>query len=254
MITLPSIAVQLYSVRELLKDDLPGVVSRIAAMGYAGVEPFGLDAESARAQAAVFADLGLQVPSMHGELPLGDQQEAVLDIMDTVGTRRVFVSRGPDSFQTPEGIRQVCADLNAASAIAARRGCTVGYHNHWWEFETVSGTGRTGFDLMLDLLDPAVLLQIDTYWVRTAGHDPAAVVRQVNRRAPALHIKDGPAVLDQPMLAVGDGVLDFPAVIAAAEGRAEWLIVELDHCATDILEAVRRSYDYLSGKGLGRGR
>ena len=55
------------------------------------------------------------------------------------------------------------------------------------------------------------------------------------------------------MVALGDGVVDIPSVVAAGEGRSEWLIVELDACATDMMEAVERSCSYLVANGLGRG-
>jgi uncharacterized membrane protein len=67
-----------------------------------------------------------------------------------------------------------------------------------------------------------------------------------------LHIKDGPAVKDAPMVAVGDGTLDFVAI--AQSSAAEWWIVELDECATDMLEAVQKSYTYLTARGLAVGK
>jgi hypothetical protein len=48
------------------------------------------------------------------------------------------------------------------------------------------------------------------------------------------------------MTAVGDGVLDVPGIIAAGEGNTEWLIVELDRCASDMLTAVDKSQKYLA--------
>jgi sugar phosphate isomerase/epimerase len=56
------------------------------------------------------------------------------------------------------------------------------------------------------------------------------------------------------MTAVGQGVMDIPAIVAAAEGRTEWMIVELDSCATDMWKAVEESYRYLIEKGLAYGR
>ena len=126
-----------------------------------------------------------------------------------------------------------------------------GIHNHWWEFLQVEG--RYVYQIMLEHLDPAIFFQVDTYWVQTAGPDPAQVVKELGPRAPLLHLKDGPAVKGKPHTAVGDGVLDFPSIVRAAEGVAEWLIVELDSCATDMLEAVEKSYQYLVGEGLARG-
>ena len=40
----------------------------------------------------------------------------------------------------------------------------------------------------------------------------------------------------------------------AAGSNAEWLIIELDECATDMMEAVRKSYRYLTTQGLARGK
>jgi hypothetical protein len=56
------------------------------------------------------------------------------------------------------------------------------------------------------------------------------------------------------MTAVGDGVVDVPAIVQAGKPATEWLIVELDRCATDMMAAVARSYSYLVVEGLARGR
>jgi sugar phosphate isomerase/epimerase len=149
-------------------------------------------------------------------------------------------------------IKQTCDLFNQAQAVADENGMTLGYHNHWWEFRRIED--RYIYQVMLEYLDPAILFQIDTYWVQTAGVDPAQVVKELGPRASLLHIKDGPAVEREPQVAIGDGVLDFPAIIQAAGDTAEWLIVELDHCATDMLEAVEKSYRYLVREGLARGK
>ena len=47
------------------------------------------------------------------------------------------------------------------------------------------------------------------------------------------------------MTAVGDGKLDIPGILEASADHAEWLIVELDNCATDMMTAVEKSYKYL---------
>ena len=112
---------------------------------------------------------------------------------------------------------------------------------------------RLGFDVMLELVDPGVVFEVDTYWVQTGGQSAAELVKRLGDRAPLLHIKDGPATEKEPMVAVGQGVLDFPTIIPAATG-AQWLIVELDRCATDMLDAVDESYRYLVGEGLAHGR
>jgi sugar phosphate isomerase/epimerase len=56
------------------------------------------------------------------------------------------------------------------------------------------------------------------------------------------------------MTAVGDGVMDFPAIIKAGENYTEWLIVEVDRCATDMVLAVEKSLKHLVLNGLGSGK
>ena len=140
--------------------------------------------------------------------------------------------------------------LNAASVAAQAAGISLGYHNHWFEYASLGG--RLAADILCENLDDAVFLELDVYWIKTAGQDPAAIVRQQGKRAPLLHIKDGPAIQAEPMTAAGTGVMDFSAIAAAA--NAEWWIVELDSCATDMLQAVQQSYTYLTTNGLAYGK
>jgi sugar phosphate isomerase/epimerase len=238
------IALQLYTVREALAEDFAGVIERIADIGYVGVEPiFNLPGTTTEEAAKLFEELGLEVPSTHVPLPLGEDRNRVLDVMAAFHCRRLISMKGPDSFETLDLIRQTCDLFNEAYAVAAENGMAFGIHNHWWECQQVAG--RYVYQVMLEHLEPAIFFELDTYWVQTAGLDPVQVVKELGPRVPLLHIKDGPAVKDEPQVAVGDGALDVPRIVQVAEGTAEWLIVELDRCATDIMAAVERSYQYL---------
>ena len=74
-------------------------------------------------------------------------------------------------------------------------------------------------------------------------------------RAPLLHIKDGPNEEGKAHVAVGDGVLQIADIINAADPNVlEWVIVELDACDTDMLEAIRGSYAFLTSESLAEGR
>jgi sugar phosphate isomerase/epimerase len=246
------IALQLYSIRKQLENDFEGGVRRIADMGYVGVEPAGFPGTTPEKAAALFKELGLAVPSVHIQMPLGDSKQQTLDTMRTLGSTRIVSGRGPEKFETPDKVKASCERYNEASAVAAENGMTFGIHNHWWEFMPMDG--RHVYNLMLEHLAPEVFFQVDTYWVKTAGPDPADVVRELGARAPLLHIKDGPCEKDKPMTAVGDGVMDFPAIVEAGGANVEWMIVELDRCATDMMEAVEKSYAYLTSEGLAEGR
>jgi len=247
------IGLQLYSVREYAQEhSFEAAVRKVAAMGYIGMEPAGFPGTTPEAAGKLFKELGLVVPSAHTGLPLGDTKNEVLDAMRAIDCPRIITGKGPADFETLDKIKATCDLFNEANLVAQENGMAFGIHNHWWEYLQVEG--RYVYQVMLELLDPAIFFELDTYWIKTAGVDPAQVAREMGVRAPFLHIKDGPCVKSEPMTAVGDGIMDFPAIVEAGNPHTEWLIVELDRCATDMMEAVAKSYSYLVGHRLARGR
>lgn len=246
------IALQLYTLRESMVNDFEGVVRRVAAMGYIGVETAGFPGTTPEKASRLFQSLGLAVPGAHLPMPVGDQKQASLDTANALGTKRMINGLGPDHFTSVDKIKAACDQFNAAGAVAAEHGFTFGIHNHWWEFLQVEG--RLVCDIMLEHLEPSVFFELDVYWVQTGGADPVDVVKRLGKRAPILHIKDGSCNREEPMTAVGKGKVNIPGVIGAGVGSSEWLIVELDRCATDMADAVEQSYRYLVDNGLGSGR
>jgi sugar phosphate isomerase/epimerase len=248
------IGLQLYTLREAMASEFSGVIKKVADFGYLGVEAAGVIYEHTPVQdaAKLFKDLGLTVLGAHEKLPLGDDKNAVLDRMALLDCKRLICPwRPPEQFKTLDSIKAVCDDLNAADEVARANSLSLLYHNHWFEYESLDG--KLAHQIMLENLAPTVGFEIDTYWVKVAGQDPSQVITELGSRVPLLHIKDGPAdKIESDMTAVGEGVMDWDAVIGAGKS-AEWLIVELDRCATDMLEAVGKSYTYLTEKGFARG-
>ncbi len=248
------IGIQLYSLRDALATDFEGVIRKVAAQGYAGVETANAAFVSTtpKAAAKLFTELGLRVSSAHIDLPLGDKKNVVLDTMETLGSKNLVCAfLPPEEFETEAKIKFHCDELNQADEVVRENGMRLFYHNHWWEYRQQIN-GRPAYKIMLENLAPTVNFEVDTYWVKTGGYDVVDIIREYGSRAPLLHIKDGSTNEKDPMVAVGDGVMDWASIISAA--RAEWLIVELDRCATDMLEAVGRSYTYLTSKGYAHGR
>ena len=236
------IGVQLYSVRNELGEDFDGVISKIAGMGYDGVELAGLPAGVTPEKAVkLFKSLGLGLSGGHMALPAGENKNKIIDDAKALGITTIIGGKGPNDFKTAELVKKSCEIFNEAANAAKDAGLRVAIHNHWWEFGKIDG--RLVFDMMLEQLDPCVFFEVDTYWVKTGGSDPVSIVKSLGKRAPLLHIKDGPCVQGQPMLAAGKGSMDFPPILKVAD-HAEWMVVELDECATDMLEAVRESLVY----------
>ncbi len=253
--TAPPISVQLYSLREEIGVDFPAVLARLGAKGYPGVELAGFGALTPDALARALADAGLAISSAHvGITENLDDFAPALDAHQTLGCDTIVIpALPPDTFTDPDGVRAAADRINGARELTQARGLTLGYHNHFWEI-TPMPDGRPALVHLFEQLAPDVIAEVDIYWAQVGGSDPESIVAELGPRVGLLHVKDGPAdVPPSPMVAVGDGIVDVPAVLAAAPS-ARWHIVELDRCATDMFDAVERSYDYLVGNGHSRGK
>lgn len=236
--------VQLHTLREELARDLEGTLAFVAGCGYAGVETAALHGRSASAFRSVLGANGLAACSAHG-MPFGEGAERAFDDAAMLGAPLVVVPFAhPDRFASASNVAALADELNAACALARSRGLRLGYHNHFWEWRALED-GRLAFDALVARLDAGVELELDTYWAKTAGRDPAAEIAKHGARVTRLHLKDGPA--DKPesaMTALGEGVVDLSAAMKAAQ-HADWMLVELDQCAGEMREAVRRSAEWL---------
>ena len=241
------IGIQLYSVRENMANDFDGTVREIAKMGYTGVEPAGFPEGVSPEQAKkLFDELGLTVTSAHSPMPLGENKQKVLDTMAAIECPHLVCPWiDPAYFSSKDKLKELAEILNQANEIAIEHGMKFSYHNHDFEYALLDGS--PAIYTLQEYLDATIGFELDTYWIHVAGQDPAKVTARFGERSPLLHIKDGPGNRKGDMTAVGDGVMDVPAIIRAGEPHTEWLIVELDRCATDMMEAVAKSCKYLAG-------
>ena len=246
------ISLQLYSVRELAAQDAVRTITQVAEIGYVGVEGGDLYGMTAAEFRAFLDELGLVASSTHGPLPTKDNLEQIVDTAQTLGYTYHISGWGPPEFATVESTLEHAALAQKAAALLKPYGIQFGIHNHWWEFDH-QFDGKYAHEVFMAAA-PDVFAELDTYWAQTGGANAAVEVGKLGARAPLLHIKDGPAVKDKAMTAVGQGVLDWPAVIGAASDDLAWLVVELDSCDTDMMQAVADSYAYLVGAGLATGR
>jgi sugar phosphate isomerase/epimerase len=247
------ISLQLYTLREASANDFPAVLKAVGGIGYTGVEAAGFYGLKPRDLRKLVEDQGMVISSTHGPWASPDNLPEVIDTAGELGVKLVSSGYGREAFADMAAIRATAAKVNLMDERLRAAGLTLFLHNHDHEFDLIDG--RLKYDVFAELA-PKVAFEIDTYWAANFGAvDPAAVVKRHAKRAPLLHVKDGPLVKDQPMLAVGSGKMDFRAVIGAADPKVlQWLVVELDECATDMLEAVRASYDWLVGNGFATGR
>jgi sugar phosphate isomerase/epimerase len=242
-------ALQLYTVREQLATGRRPVLQRIADFGYGAVEPYDVltDPEQLRAD---LDEAGLAVSSVHAKI-LDEDGDALLRGTRTVGADTVIVPWvPPERFADAEAIAVLAGELNQAAAKTADHGLRLGYHNHDFELSSIVG-GRPALEMFADALDPAVILEVDTYWAAVGGQDVPALLGRLGDRVRYLHVKDGPVTRHDAQTAVGGGLMPVTEILGACPS-AEWHVVELDSCATDMLTAVGDSLAWLAEHDLAR--
>ena len=239
-----SYSLQLYTLRDAIQQDLPGTIRKVAEIGFTQVEPYNFVA-TARELGAALKENGLTAPSGHAPLLSADQDEIFAAAKD-LGIATVIDPYLPaEHWQHAEDIQATAAKLNAAAKKGAGYGIRVGYHNHAWELES-SIEGRPALEYFADLLDPELVLEVDTYWVAVGGQDPVALLERLGSRVKLIHIKDGPLTTDnKAQLPAGQGKVAVLDVIASAKSL-EVGVVEFDDYSGDIFEGIAESLAFLN--------
>lgn len=243
------IALQPYTIREELSSDYLGSFTKVAEIGYRAVEagppPEGVTIEEMKAH---FDRLGLQVMGCHAGLEqLTDELDALLAFLKLFEARYVAMSY---RFDSRDGVLEAAKKFNAIGAACREQGVQFLYHNHDWEFETFDG--ESALDILLAETDPELVkLELDVYWAQKGGVDPAQYLRKLQGRCPVLHVKDMEPGEERFFAEVGEGVLDFGAILAVAEEiGTEWLVVEQDACRRPPFESIAISYRNLRAMGV----
>src|ERR1700734_2197554 len=218
------LGVQLYTVRSIIGNDLPGTLAAIRKIGYRTVETFVAEYEMpAKDLRQAIVDAGLVVPSAHFAYTDFDTR---FDYAKELGSECVVCSSIPGTIaNSADGYKKAADQYNMWGQKAKSMGLKFGFHNHNMEFKDYGGV--TGFDVLMKNTDPALVQwQMDCYWVAQAGHDPVEMLGKNGKRMQTLHVKDRkpnvPTSTDTGAASahfteVGTGTLDWVTILKLAE-------------------------------------
>jgi sugar phosphate isomerase/epimerase len=235
------------------------VFQRLSEMGYRNVEPFTLSGLSAADYRALLDEYGLKASARHVDVGTpanpADIEQIIADNRTLgityfgSGSTPIF----PPIYTTEAEWVAYAEYLDELGAVARQAGQTLMVHNHDIEFETVFGD-RTVYDILMANTDPRnVVFQLDLYWAANGGGlaNPLDVVERYGNRIQLFHVKDmaaGP--FPGRIEIVGEGIIDFPAIFAAAGGSTRYYVVEHDprfgDPSFDPFEAAEKGFDYLA--------
>lgn len=233
--------IQLWSVRDALKEDFKGTLEALSKMeGFKGLE-------------FAFFYGGLQPVELADSL--GKSRWEVGGVFDHF---RNFTNPESEAYAYAKALKckylissfpekeldgdldKCLSVLDEACNVAAAKGVTICYHGH--PFDYADRNGKCHMDAILEVR--RAKLVPDTGWITHAGKDPLKFMEQNAGRIPIIHLKDTKA--DKTITELGEGVVNLPEVLAfAAAGNVEWLNYEQDSFETTSLDGCKKSHDYL---------
>lgn len=240
------VGLELYSVRDGLKQDPEGIVRAVAQMGYQAVEfyapYFDWTETQAKQMRKVMDDLGIRCYSTHNNADdlSADKISHARDLNLILGSKYVVLAWS-DPKAGPDGWKVVVDKLNSAAETLGPSGLKPGYHNHQAEFMGVPG--QRPMDLIATGTKPSVMLQLDVGTCLEAGSDPVAWIRANPGRVRSIHCKDwSPDPAKGYKVLFGEGVADWKGIFQAAEngGVVEYYLVEQEGSRFSELETASK--------------
>jgi len=238
---------QLYSIRDDMKADPPGSLTKLAEMGYTWLEHasyadrlfYGYSPSEFR---KIIDDRGLKMVSGHVEFVSSDWDRSANDFSDrwkytvedaaTLGQQYVVTPWLEDSIRaTYDEFRYFMDVYNKCGELCKKWGMKFGYHNHDLEFSQ-KFDGRSLFDIMMESIDPElVVVQLDTGNLFNGGAVAADVVKRYPGRFGNVHVKDVIPASEAGRFEstiIGEGIADVRNVLDQIKktGGAQVVIIE----------------------------
>jgi sugar phosphate isomerase/epimerase len=259
------LGLQLYSVRDLLKQDFAGTLQKIAAIGFKEVEFAGLFGLAPADVKALLDKNGLTTPASH--VDWGTVENKLPEAIATakaLGQQYLIVPYVGEAERKQPDIWKRAADLfNKVGKETQKAGIQFAYHQHSFEFVPSADLGgKMPYDYLLENTDPAaVKMELDICWTVAAEQDPVAYFNRYPGRFPLIHVKDwlkdgkdasayagalgqGTKFTGQ-MTSVGAGSVDWKRILGQAEKAGiKHYIVEYDNPKSP-LDDLTASYTYL---------
>jgi sugar phosphate isomerase/epimerase len=243
------VGLELYSVRNALKQDPTGTVRAVAAMGYQCVEfyapYFDWTESQTKDMRKLLDDLGIRCYSTHNDSSyLGaDKISRARDLNLILGCKYVVMASSHEK-SGPDGWKTVADSLNSAAEKLEPSGLKAGYHNHQAEFTPEGGVRP--IEILAKNTKSSVILQLDVGTCIEAGSDPVAWIRANPDRIRSLHLKEwSPEPGKGYSVLFGEGVANWKGIFEAAEsvGGVEYYLIEQEGSRFPELDTAKKCLD-----------
>lgn len=238
------VGLELYSVRNELKQDLPGTVRAVAKMGYQCVEFFSpyyqWSVDDAKKVRVLLDELGIRCLSTHNDSKsfLPENISHAIELNQIIGSK-FLVMASAGRVADMDGWKTVADTLNQGAEKLKPVGMRAGYHNHQLEFRPVDG--KRPIEVIAANTGKNVMLQLDVGTCVEAGSDPVAWINQNPGRIRSMHLKDWSPGAGYKAL-FGESEIPWQKILTAAEktGGIEFYLIEHEGSAYPPLETAER--------------
>lgn len=240
------IGLQLYSLRDSFKSDVPGSFTKVRNLGFKNVELAGTYGQTPEQFNATLRGYGLRAIAAHFPYEkYRDDAESVAREARALGLKYAGCAWIPHQGDWDEKqCRAAAAVFNHAGAVLAKHGLKFFYHVHGYEFQPFAG--GTLFDLLMQETHPKqVVYEMDIFWVVFPAQDPVKLLDRYGKRWELMHLKDMKRGLKLGSLAggtdvandvaLGAGQIDLPPLLRAArKAGVKWYFIEDESPSVEI--------------------
>lgn len=217
-------------------------LKRVADMGWDGIELFGCQKIPAEEILGAVGGCEILNPMLWHQNFSPKKIQRTCDWLKALHTDTAAFSSIPVLHPNADVYREYNPKYQQIASVFADNGLTFCHHNHKEEYTTMEG--RTGIDILLNGVKP-YCLEIDTYWVRAIGQDPAALMEARKEHLRYIHLKDR-APGAKKFCPLGQGDVDNLSVIRKAQELGlPYVILDLDNSDRDVFEAAQESLRWL---------
>ena len=260
------VGLQLYSLRNEITKDVRGVIAQVAKAGYTEVETYGYSLQdkfwglSPKDFKSLMNDNNLTSYSGHynvhqflGKDKSIDSIKEYIDAASMIGQTYVVAPYVNDTDrEDADAYKRIADKLNRAAELCKSANLKMAYHNHDFEFKSMSG--KTGYDILLSQTDPKLVdFEMDLYWVVRAGKDPLTFFNQHPGRFTMWHVKDMDKAKPNLNTEIGNGTVDFKTLFKHTEAAGlKQFFVEQENFADgmDPFISIAKSATYVKESGF----
>jgi sugar phosphate isomerase/epimerase len=246
------IGIQLYTLREMLKENFEETLEIIASIGYSTIEAAGYADRKfygyyPKEYKNILNDFGLIPVSSHAKFTVADAPYVIEDTLESGANYLVYPWLAENQRKTIDDYKQLAGEFNIIGELCKKEGLTFAYHNHAFEFEEMNGV--IPYNVLLENTEPdLVSMELDLYWIMRGGFNPKEYFEIFQGRFKLWHVKDMTDTSEMDFAPVGQGILNFQAIFRLKElAGLEYAFVEQDsHSNDDPILNIQTSFKYLN--------